>query len=142
MKYFTKYLPVEGEIKKGDKFKCAKGENDRILVNEGIVPIKDTIHYQKVKLFLCSRDIQVGDEFFDNKGNKYVYQTEDFEESYFESDLAYKVIGEVSPDATWVKEGMEFNDDQIMKDYPRRDRNIILSYDVIGIKCSCCGAFK
>lgn len=56
-KYFTKYIPADGEIKEGDMvLDTLSGE---------IVCWWDGNNWdkydKKVKLFLCSRDIQVGD---------------------------------------------------------------------------------
>ena len=60
---FEKWIPVEGEIKEGDYVTingevhlCSSGEYlQAILAKSKEVDIK------KVKLFLCSRDIQIGD---------------------------------------------------------------------------------
>ena len=88
MKYFVKLLPVE--------------ENPKIS-----------------KMFLCSRDIKIGDIIYDSKFNtKYLYT----EEIDFDSDIptisgaditGYKIIGKISPEANWLKEGMEFSEDEI-----------------------------
>lgn len=100
-KYLAKYLPVKEEIKKGDSY-YFKDEPDNILVRTGDRTVSSM---QKVKLFLCSRDIQVGDTFQSFSGmcelqwdGKFQLHPED-----------YKIIGEISPAATWVKEGDEFD---------------------------------
>ncbi len=54
--YFTKYLPVKGEIKDGEL---------GLSINNAIYTHQEHLgsNYGKpVRLFLCSRDIQVGDE--------------------------------------------------------------------------------
>lgn len=133
MKYFTKYLPVEGEIKEGNwyiwknnKALCrATGDLD-ILNNH--LKHKDI---EKVKLFLCSRNIQVGDKFNSANGINFVCTRTDDTKIYciggLNSDIeevphsicyAYKVIGEVSLAATFVKEGDEFEEDQVLIHYP------------------------
>lgn len=117
-KYFAHYLPVEGKVEAGDYcidnltkevFKMGKG------INTMPKNLQDKLRENatKVKLFLCSRDIQVGDKCIALDGLYIVPQSE--------SDLAiskeeghFKVIGEISPDATWVKEGDEFDEDEIM----------------------------
>lgn len=126
--YFTKYLPVEGEIK----------HNDLYLVGRVILPrnplnvSNDDDFYkgkQKVKLFLCSRDIQVDDKIQYNHGNLgykegVVDKIEKETNSVYIHGFNYhylsihnteclKVIGEISPDATWVKEGDEFDENEI-----------------------------
>jgi len=164
MKYFTKYLPVDGQIIEGDKVRYSKGELDfpddiyTVLDNEkekmstkgvgglGIRWHKRTykrddgksiiesaylkIGYNitlsdivKVKLFLCTYDIKVGDRFYDEKGFDYIYQEEDFSEEYFEQNNAFKVLGEVSNEALWIKEGDEFNESFIEEWYWHLNKN-------------------
>lgn len=135
-KYFAKYLPVDGDIQVGDWFlvdgpydiaghgnimRCIKvlsngnvccdlcGQTHQLGYYRGYV--------KKVKLFLCSRDIQVGDTLFHIPTYKYVeckYESvlnkmkeKEFLEKYI------KVVGEISPEAVWVKEGDTFNNDEI-----------------------------
>lgn len=83
-KYFAKYLPVDGEIKKGDEYinseiKVGEPTYGKIYIGLPLViemghkgvGYKDKDYFRKymrkVKLFLCSRDIQVGDEFKDGE---------------------------------------------------------------------------
>lgn len=129
-KYFAKYLPVEGEINIGDYFIDTGAMSNGTLV--GKRANKEGVYdYQKVKLFLCSKDIQVGDKnvHADTLGGKsfrgYVAtvgkngcgsvllpDTQQNDELVI-TDSMFKVIGEISPEATWVKEGDEFNDDEV-----------------------------
>lgn len=122
--YFAKYLPVEGEIKEGDKCLMYLGSNyllPTIQTYDGVSHLgkEDKL----MKFFLCSRDIQVGSKFtwgniktriedvvehilkdgriIDSSGT---YHT--IEDTFLEFD--FKVIGEISPEATWVEEGDEF----------------------------------
>lgn len=138
--YFAKYLPVEGEIKEGDICKTFMhipslikegldksdysgddtftvgeiGEDRYVQKNAGTFYYKEEC--QKVKLFLVSRDIQVGDTFtyFDDNT-----QTEILNLMLGQFQLLVKeckgakVIGEISLDATWVKEGDEFDEDDV-----------------------------
>lgn len=72
--YFTKYLPVEGEMKEGDKYKCAGSEEVRTCkstyredaeTGKGERFLDTTLwsmSLQKVELFLCSADIQPNDK--------------------------------------------------------------------------------
>jgi|GEM_PF-3423339 len=137
-KYFAKYLPVKGEIKEGDWY-LDEGEpmeaiDDRPL---NARPYDLWEGYQKVKLFLCSRDIQVGNQLTDSRtGQTYQISDEYMHggipcwltehektidgsiyggDSYtlFKKEYAFKVIGEISPDASWVKEGDEFDEDDV-----------------------------
>ena len=149
-KYFAKYLPVEGEIKEGDVALNKQGyglsrvgkkvegsiaefemhtmrpyESD---VTPGKMCTRTSNSYkqyeQKVKLFLCSRDIQADDELYYPEGvedkirkeyNRYSDGNETYEQ-WFLGSIKWilslgvcKVIGQISPEATWVKEGDEFN---------------------------------
>jgi len=117
--YFAKYLPVEGEIKEGEL----------VTDNHGIFPYHKGNpcqgvfgNFKKVKLFLCSRDIQVGDkvvyEAHLDFGVQLVTNIEDDEVAVLSKGSKthahnlLKVIGEISPEATWVKEGDEFDEDE------------------------------
>lgn len=132
MKYFAKYLPVEGEIKEGDAavYLGSPGSSPVILSQFADFDYYNKKgFYKKVKLFLCSRDIQVGDKVWDIAFNKFVdVEKPTHTKGLFfindcilidENNLEYmyerylKVIGEVSPAAIWIKEGMEFDEDQI-----------------------------
>ncbi len=83
------------------------------------------------KLMLTSSDIQVGDKVQEWYGNKLyreyivdeIYQDMDSENNFHtmikggneavDSKNCFKVVGEISPDATWVREGDEFDEDNI-----------------------------
>lgn len=133
-KYFTKYLPQKGEIKEGDYY--IGGINN--IPTKRIAGRDDNManaKCQKVELFLCSRDIQVGDEFLiDTPGlpmhlekricvdvvDPSKYNLDDNVLMYMINKTGahlkhgecFKVIGEVSPEATWVTE-MELEEDQV-----------------------------
>jgi len=120
-KYYTKYLPVEGEIKVGEI--CLVTDDDgstaflpfkQVYVDEGgILP-------KKVELFLCSRDIQIGDhamEFLSSTGEYDTFQI-DTENDIFDDMIAdkrqFKVIGKITTTDEWVKEGNEYYEDELM----------------------------
>ena len=148
--YFCKYLPVEGEIKKGDYF--YDGSENGVF--QAQIDMEQKGGCKKVKLFLCSRDISIGDkvrrpsgfserpdlEFTVNsigeRDGKKLYKEGD--ENYHTKgteENTYKVIGEISPDAVWVTEGMEFDEDEC-------DWNDTNKYhDFIEIKCPTCKQF-
>lgn len=153
LKYFAKYLPVEGEIKEGtlvyfngfgyDKqdwkdyagfytlqsgkyYSVApekhpiiriqrKDENDLILkVNYNIPESNCAPH----KVFLCSKDIQVGDIAYNDKfypypnGQLINNNSKVMDHGMMEVD-SFKVIGEISPDAMFVTEGDEFDENEL-----------------------------
>jgi len=118
-KYFVKYLPVEGEINPndwmidsyGNIFKCKSKEGNKILGTAYLTYVEG--EPRKVKLFLCSRDIQVGDKVLDEEFCDWIVEENDLKNL----SLLTKVIGEISKDAIWVKEGDEFNEDEIEEWY-------------------------
>lgn len=118
---FAKYLPVEGEIKEGSIVQDSLGYYC-IGSEEGVRVYKEA-GKSPHKLFLCSRDIKVGDKVWTTDYNLLM---EGIVESFYseKEDMVvlntlspsvrkttcFKKIGEVSPDAVWVKEGDEFDD--------------------------------
>jgi hypothetical protein len=127
MKYFAKYLPVEGEIKElGDRYITTDYPNEIFKVYD-LHSIEDfglKNKGTKVKLFLCSRDIQVGDIVLCNyiggkeKEWKVVDKADKSTTNIFIKTAlklgAYKVIGEISPDAlSYVKEGQSYDESEL-----------------------------
>ena len=127
MKAIAKYLPVEGEIKDGDTILHHKGGLYTAISNDGVLCIDTEEYsgaigpelYKVVKLFAVTQDIEVGDEIWDLfKGVKHGI-AEKVHEDYIEfKDLSYsmdrtsggavKILGELSPNATWeIKDGEE-----------------------------------
>lgn len=113
MKYFTKYLPVEGKVEMGDYFIDTGVMSNGTLI--GKRANKEGVYdYQKVKLFLCSMDIQVGDTCILPDWPKQKKVTDSDDAIYFSKQGGYKVIGEISPEAlSFVKEGQEFDEREI-----------------------------
>ena len=141
-KYFTKFLPVEGEIKEGDKF---LDHTDNLIKDAHIPEIYNNPHvpyfdgYKKVKLFLCSRDIQIGDkvksfnypeqyegELVNLRTSKKLVGAKDHSEIYHLADIQYpndshcitaaisnffKVIGEILTPG--IVENQEFTEDEV-----------------------------
>jgi hypothetical protein len=193
-KYFCKYLPVEGEIKEGDicyftqfkEFGTATMVYDELCFvsfpqeSKGSLtsPISRNLDDKRpYKLFLCSRDISIGDkvrrpsgfserpdlEFTVNsigeRDGKKLYKEGD--ENYHTKgteENTYKVIGEISPEAVWVAEGMEFDEDEwslfgyysntpyvlegLMKNPEYQEEYKEMYHDfVVKIKCPTCKQF-
>jgi hypothetical protein len=128
-KYIVKYIPVDDEIKSGDKYLHKNGHVQTTSKNLPLTTLKYiNENCKKVELFLCSRDIQVGDEIVPilnwetplvcdpikvyKEGDKgpigepYQIWNERLGFSYM------KILGRLSPHATWVKENDEI--DEIM----------------------------
>lgn len=104
--FFAKYIAVEGEIKEGDKYiHPLTGRLETAIHVHG----SKTHPYQPIKLFLCSRDIQVGDKVINQLGEEFVIK-DGGDLVSAKLNKCYKVIGEISPEATWVKEGDEFDE--------------------------------
>lgn len=122
--YFTKYLPVEGEIKAGDKHICL--DNGLVCdTRADMVYFVNNENHKKVKLFLCSRDIQVGDIV----KTRYYEGLKDFHcgnEGARQAAInngSFKIIGEISPDALrYVKEGDEFDEGEWKDEEDKFDR--------------------
>ena len=136
-KYFAKYLPVEGEIKEGDKF-LADGRIYTFFGFDGAKSSVNTVEsgyiyhsannsarewlskLKKVKLFLCSRDVMIGDKAYHHKAiergsqeiknGQYDDLAEWEGENVDEADL-FKVIGEISP-SLGLQEGQEFTTEE------------------------------
>jgi|SRR5581483_5516319 len=117
--YFAKYLPVEGEIKEGDLVAntASSGLEHRWIARWDIKNYAPTT--KKVKLFLCSRDIKVGDKVLlgshQSPDEAKPLHPDDFERGKHLG--CYKVLGEISPEATWVKEGDEFEGSEVQQCY-------------------------
>lgn len=149
--YFAKFLPTEGEITKSCKAFDSKGILQTLSDNPVLNKLKD---WKLAKLYLCSRDIKVGDKCLHPwdggvKGSRegtlqWNVKLEDLEEENLHVilDLNYdpkyepyairtdkgfgwrnnktgeqayiKVIGQISPNAIWVTEGMKFDKDELM----------------------------
>lgn len=119
--YFAKYVPVEEEIKEGDLYSCPhKGHALKIDGLPLAHPPKMVIceygqggalcpDCYKVKLFLCSRDFESGDRVQKSDSLSKYWDLESQNDVRIAKEQGFfKVIGEISPDATWVKEGDEF----------------------------------
>ncbi len=162
MKNFTKNLPVEGEIKGGMKAMYF-GTDHLFKPIAKIVDVVDDVHgstledslWKPVRLFLCSRDIQVGDKITLDGIEFVTYEEGEIDSSWQNHvDNGFKVIGEVSPEAVWVTEGMEFDDTQIQDCYESWDSILWVPikkewYDsytrkkrhIVKLKCSQCNTF-
>lgn len=113
-------------------------DTPRVLHGEGYVTIKpidycseervmrNGLAYKKeymkgrLQLFLCSRDIQIGDKVKDEYSGLDITATKDNFPSNA-SDFWLKVIGPISTEAKWVKDGDEFDEDETSFDQKRSD---------------------
>lgn len=161
-KYFTKWLPVEGEIEEGDKFSA----DGRIYTFFGFDGTKSSVNTvesgyiyhsannsaqewlskrKKVKLFLCSSDIQVGSTIRFEGDIALVELSHYCESEYHLSRLKnseatfFSVIGEISPEATWITEGMELTEDQIkiISRINPENGEEMFEWDVVQVKGPC-----
>lgn len=177
---FTKYFKVTGELNEGDlflidnkpsihKFLGMDKEMDNYVwmrVIEGyegeagkeyMAHIVNIQGKDKVKMYLCSRDIKEGDTVFfrlaagavekqltcietymspnitGNETLTAVIKDDDFVSQIHttpdETNQCYKVIGEVSQNALWVKPGDEFNLEDLKRGYkPARFSSMIIGF--------------
>lgn len=114
MKYFAKYLQIDDNtpLKESEYWQHPKG---------AVFPYTETYKKafeslgdlaKKVKLFLCSRDIQVGDSIIDEKNQTYTVDNGNI--NFIGKTIkGYKVIGEISKHAIWVKNGDKFTEEQV-----------------------------
>jgi hypothetical protein len=139
--YIARYLPTEGELK----------EEDKIFPNQ----------QHKVKLFLTTNDIQIDNEVYDCFNNKIGLCAElkpqpdgkiaviFANKTYLFKEECYKIVGEISDKAIWVKDGDVFNETEVYHCHyyfedGKRFATGSYSKDAISlfeIKCSQCGSF-
>jgi hypothetical protein len=137
-KYFAKYLPVEGNIKDRDYY---IDDNNEVWQHKKELCF--TPPGRKAILFLCSKEVSLGDEIYYKgfssrieKGNFHsIAKSEDGDDFIditpdnrgigilinHEDNGLCKPIGEISLKATWVKEGDEFDEDEIHRTETERD---------------------
>ncbi len=119
--YFTKYLPVEGDVEFGDKYKLLGNRYDVFTSSEqNPGQGKGVLEKVKQQLFLCSEDIAIGDVAMEQLVNgtydSFPIDTpNDIYADMIAKHTQFKVIGPVSCSAGWVKEGDEFREDQIIR---------------------------
>lgn len=112
-KYFLKYIPVEGKAGKGDTILV---NNLPIYLQRDLFDFEMSYAPERVKLFLCSRDIKIGDWLTHINGQE-TYVDEELLISVNKGRLPndFKVIGEVNPKLKKLKEGDEFDETEIDK---------------------------
>jgi hypothetical protein len=163
--YFCKYLPINDEIKEVNGTKIINLNNNKVFTylsnswrsSSHATSIEKSYlnsgAYKLLKLFLCSRNIQIGDKLkrwdgdseelieleFSNHTWLKMYP-EKTKEDYIEylkkaNTNCFKVIGEISPDATWIKENDEFDLEELCFTYKPHDtieKGIVLIKDKHG----------
>lgn len=160
-KYFAKFLPVEGEPKEiGDYYEIEKGSVGVILEKTskpfrfrtrgltGYFKDKEApdniLSQKKMKLFLCSKDIEVGDEIYLPNFLMEMYSDESFDKvevtsinektevyhfqvkssfggmlhsGVYKYDNPYKIVGEISTEVIWIKEYDKFGQEDIKRQF-------------------------
>lgn len=135
----SKYLPVEGEMEDWCQINKIGIRKSLCSVDCNKSKCKNIVQLPVRKLFAVTQDIEVGDEFQDLEGHKGKVvkdegedgQTIEWYDGYdpmegkeyqvvgdgykFSGGIGYhfKVLGELSPNATWVKEGDKIKIDEI-----------------------------
>jgi hypothetical protein len=112
--YFAKYLPA----KKGEITGAFLRPDDKLVImnDEQKRHYTDQIAITYVKLFLCSRYMQIGDEVFDIRTGQLVEVNNACGIELYKdkpNGFQYKVIGEISTEAKWVKDGDIFDADEL-----------------------------
>lgn len=139
-KYQAKFLPVEGDIEIGDYYMWrgfpTKDEwTITRFTGANPFPVEADKDHKKVKLFICSKDIRIGDKFNSANGTGFIairvesdkiYSKgglySDVEEVAHDKTYCHKVIGVKSDDADWVKNGDEFDKGEIAYRWSEEDQ--------------------
>lgn len=121
---FATYLTVEEKIITGDYFLNADNGTIQEFTKEDAQD-QDNAH-KKVTLFLCEKNTEP--------------------DGTITSDTIITIIGAISKAATWVQDGMEFDEDNlriIYADYllPLNQFPPLIKRKVIAVKCPTCGGF-
>ncbi len=129
--YFAKYIPIgpPGNVKEGDKYLCAGSEQVRTCTKTYAEYVETgereyfldidlwSMPVYKAGLFICTKDIRMGDKFYEFTKNQWI----DYDIVGWNLPVrGYKVLGEVSKDATWVREGDAFSEDEVEVVYSNR----------------------
>jgi len=135
-KFFAKYIPVKGDINDGDI--CFDLQESKYMirtrddefkrprfqeVESKLTRIRPLQKMEKRELSLCSKDIEVGDKVI-FRGKEYEV-TKDSLPTVLSSKNMFKVIGKVSPEATWVKSGDEFDEDVLVWQARNEDGDVV-----------------
>jgi hypothetical protein len=107
-----KFLEVEGDIKNGDSY-IQKGDIGRKIWHNfrysGMV--LDMNDYQLVKPFLCLENYDTNDCSFHYLDGKFIKEPYPYDEDGGEpTGRVGGVLGIISPDATWIKDGDKYNE--------------------------------
>ncbi len=108
--YVVKLLPVEGEIKEGDTWLCHRNGLTGVA-SKKIVWFINNEHHSKAKLFLFLRN--TNDLKVDVDQQQWQEMSRDEKDDYLIKTNQYKLIGEISSDAKWVKDGDELTYDEV-----------------------------
>ena len=151
--YVANYLPADEEVNEGDSvffddpYKKTSGFKDwsgyaKVTVINAQHYMIDLVHtttdvdlkdLKKVKLFLCSKDIKIGDKVYQIDKNHYgeytgmienwnTYKIGEGKENLLSSpkDKLIKVIGEISTEAIWIKHMDEIDEEEVYFHYNHR----------------------
>jgi len=173
-RYFSKLMPIEGGIREGDH--AMKEDGTIVYVNKASAKyLADT--WKRMRLVICDKEVSVGERVhYYSRNNDILFNgiLAKVEEHfvYFEEDrmvgypvdydsfhmcylkgTAFKVIGQVSDESRWVKEGMYFDEDELNWMVYHHDENTFF-YPIsnkekdtndwrttIAIKCPNCNIF-
>ena len=143
MKAIVKFLPVDGE-----RYPLARGSSFKKEGIDTIFPaemIDGKPHGYPVKPFAVTKDIEVGDDvfyFYDNPNkHPFTYKADaekvDYNKNPIGSPNVYvKVLGELSQDAIWVKDGDEI-EVQSVPDAISKPIKEITGYNYVGLEVRC-----
>ncbi len=168
--YTARYLPVEGEIREQSIIYYSPSGNALNPPKEGVYKVTktslNTISFdngtvdrklcKKVKLFLTTNDIQVGDKVLDEEFCDWIVVESDLKNT----KALTKVIGEISDKAIWVKDGNKIDEKDVsiigkhrsfpdmdifadnIKEYYEQIKGVEEKYTLIfKVRCPTCNTF-
>ncbi len=153
MKATAALLPTEEEIKEGVLVRDSKGRVFPMSSKCNEMTPKELSFFQPVKLFAVTQDIEAGDEVYcpnyrsgasyftakvKDKG-LWVLENGGIEIDMVVAEMLYKPLGEISPNATWVKDG-----DEIEIAFDVKDISLEISIEEmvkVKVKCSQCNTY-
>lgn len=133
--YFTKFLKADGHFFYPGAFIRSNMTGATARINEPFPEHLDETEWDHMHLMLCSRDIHVGDKILfpqtkdDYKNNNFsikgtvrlkgnyssaVWLDDLQDELQLPNNYMLKIIGPISPEAKWAREGDEFNESDWM----------------------------
>lgn len=101
----------------------------------------------EVKPFAVTQGFKFGDKVWDEIAQEFCKLSRSMTRIYKGKNTTrfFRVLGEVSPEATFVEDGKEYEVKEIkpqLADYNRKSLGEVIPSSIYEVKCECCGTFK